>query len=123
MTDQSKEVTGLDKPLVVTAQSFDGVTYVLKIGAKAAEDRYYLAVSSTGEHARTRDPVKGESAEDKAKKDKEFAEMLEKRAERRARDKTMEKWAYIVPKTAVAAIMKERAELMPDKKTEPAKKP
>ena len=123
VTDQPKEVTGLDKPLVVTAQSFDGVTYVLKIGSKAADDRYYLAVSSSGEHAKTREPVKGESAEDKAKKDKEFAEMLQKRAERRARDKTMEKWSYIVPKTAIAAVMKERAELMPDKKPEPAKKP
>ena len=122
VTDQSKDVTGLDKPLVVTAQSFDGVTYVLKIGAKAAEDRYFLAVSSSGEHAKTREPVKGESAVDKAKKDKEFEEMLQKRVERRSRDKLMEKWSYIVPKTAIAAVMKERSELMPDKKAEPPKK-
>jgi hypothetical protein len=123
VTDQPKEVTGLDKPLVVTAQSFDGVSYVLRIGAKAGEGRYFLSVASLGDHAKTREPGKGESAEDKAKKDKEFEEMLQKRNERRVRDKTMEKWSYIVPQTAIAAVMKERAELMPDKKPEPPKKP
>ncbi|MBM3346812.1 MAG: DUF4340 domain-containing protein [Betaproteobacteria bacterium] len=122
VADPARAGTGLDKPLTVTAQSFDGVSYVLKIGAKAGDDRYYLAVSSAGQHAKTREPVKGESAEDKAKRDKEFEESLPKRAERRARDKTMEKWAYIVPRTAIAAVMRERTELFPDKKPE-AKKP
>jgi len=120
--DPARAGTGLDKPLVVTAQSFDGVSYILKIGARAGDDRYYVAVSSSGEHAKVREPVKGESAEDKAKRDKEFEENLPKRAERRARDKMMEKWAYIVPQTAIAAVMRERAELFPDKKPE-AKKP
>lgn len=123
VTDGAKADTGLDKPVAVSAQSFDGVTYLLKIGAKAGDDRYYLAVSSSGEPSKVREAAKGESAEDKVKKDKEFEEQYKKRLERRARDKQMEKWAYIVPKTAVAPILRDRLELMPDKKPEaPAKR-
>lgn len=122
VTDAAKADTGLDKPLTVTAQSFDGVTYVLKIGAKAGEDRYYLSVASSGEPSKVREASKGESAEDKAKRDKEFEEQYKKRLERRARDKQMEKWAYIVPKTSIAAILRDRSELFPDKKAEPPPK-
>jgi hypothetical protein len=107
---------GLEKPLTVTAQSFDGITYVLKIGSKAGDDRYYLAFSSSGDPSKFRVVTPGESTEDKAKKDKEFEEQLKGRLERRARDRLMERWTYIVPKTAIAAVLRDRAELMPDKK-------
>ena len=122
VADPVKTATGLDKPLTVTAQSFDGVTYVLKIGTKAGEDRYYAAVSSSGVPSKTREPGKGESAEDKTKRDKEFEENYKNRLERRERDRMMEKWAYIVPKTSIDAIMRDRLQLMPEKKEEPKKK-
>ncbi len=39
---------GLDKPVTVRAQTFDGWAYELRIGKAAPEDRYYVKASVTG---------------------------------------------------------------------------
>lgn len=37
--------TGLDNPLLLTAETFDGFTYTIKVGAKNPQGNYYLTVT------------------------------------------------------------------------------
>jgi len=63
-----------------------------------------------------RAPAKGEKAEDKAKKDKEFEEYRKKLAEKLDREKKLDKWTYLVGKNVVEPLLRDRSQLMPEKK-------
>ena len=65
---------GLDKPVTVRAQTFDGWTYDLRIGKAAPEDRYYAKGSVSGAVLEKRTPRPDEKPEDKDKEEKAFAE-------------------------------------------------
>jgi hypothetical protein len=113
--DPSKVDSGLSRAVVVSAETFDGPTYTLRIGNRAGEN-YYVGVAVSGEPRKTRAPAKGEKAEDKEKKDKEFEERRAKLVERLAREKTLDKWTYLVSKNVVEPLLRERSALLPEKK-------
>ena len=108
--------TGLSKSVTLKADTPDGVNYTVKIGAKADDDSYYLSFTLTGEPPKVRPPEKGESAEDKAKRDKEYGEQRVKVIERLDREKLFAKWTYKTPKYAAELLLRDRAQLMPEKK-------
>jgi hypothetical protein len=114
------EQLGLDKPTVVTLDTFDNFTYTLKIGAKA-NDNYPLALSISAELPKERTPGKDEKAEDKDKLDKEFKEKQKKLEEKLAQEKACEKWTYLVSSWTLDPILKDRAQLLQEKKEEPKK--
>lgn len=116
VADPAKVPTGLDKPVVAHVQTFDDLTYALKIGAKAGDDRYYAQVAQSGEPPKVRTPEKGESASDKDKRDKEFAEQRSKLLRRLERERRFEQWSYELPKATIERLTYERVQLMPDKK-------
>jgi hypothetical protein len=118
--DPAKADTGLDHPVTVQAQTFDGLKYTLDIG-KQVDSNYYLRIAVSGEPARTRPAVKGEKAEDKAKKDREFEERRKKLLEQVDREKKLAAWTYLVSKTTVDPLLRDRQQLLPEKK-KPAKK-
>jgi hypothetical protein len=115
VADPAKVDTGLARAVIVNAETFDGPTYSLRIGNRAG-DNYYLGVAVSGEPPKTRAPAKGEKAEDKEKKDKEFEERRAKLVERLAREKTLDKWTYLVSKNVVEPLLRERSALLPEKK-------
>ena len=90
------EDAGLDKPTTVTATTFDGLTYVLKVG-KAEGDNLYASISVTGE-------PKAEG--------KDAAERQPKLAERVAREKALAPYIVLIPKSKLDDILKKRAELL-----------
>lgn len=113
---------GLDKPAVVaTLETFDGFTYTVKVGAKSGEENYHFQMSVAGSFPTARTPGKDEKPEDKDRLDKEFAETLKKNQERLKNEKAFEKWVYIVSKWTVDPLMKERKDLLADKKEEAKK--
>ena len=116
VADPAKADTGLDHAIVIKADTFDGLSYTLAIG-KQAGDNYYVRVAVAGEPRKTRAPAKGEKAEDKAKKDKEFEEQRKKLAEKLEREKKLDKWTYLVGKNVVEPLLRDRSQLMPEKKT------
>jgi hypothetical protein len=93
------EDVGLDKPATVTATTFDGLTYVLKVG-KAEGDNLYASVAVTGE-------PKAEG--------KDAAERQPKLAERVAREKALAPYIVLIPKQKLDDILKKRAELLAKK--------
>jgi len=117
--DPAKVDTGLDHAVVVTAETFDGLSYTLRIG-KQAGDNYYVKVAVAGEPGKTRTPQKGEKAENEAKNDKDFEERRKKLIERLEHEKQLERWVYLVSKNGLTPLLRDRSGLMPEKKS-PAK--
>jgi hypothetical protein len=103
--DIAPEVTGLAKPAVVTATTFDGLTYVLRLG-KLKDDDYYASIVVAG------DPKpEGKDAE----------ERLKKLNERLPREKALAGYIVLIPKSKLEDILKKRAELLakPEEKKKP----
>jgi hypothetical protein len=111
------EQLGLDKPTVVTVDTFDNFTYTLKVGPKT-NDNYAITLSVAAQVAKDRTPGKDEKPEDKDKLDKEFKEKQKKLDEKLAQDKSFEKWIYIVSAWTLDAFVKERSQLLAEKKDE-----
>jgi hypothetical protein len=108
---------GLEKPTTVTIDTFDGFTYTVKVGLKT-NDAYALALSVAADLPKERTPAKDEKAEDKDKLDKEFKEKQKKLEEKLAQEKPYENWVYLVSSWTVDPVLKERAQLMAEKKDE-----
>ncbi len=116
-----KTDTGLDRGVVVKAQTFDNLAYTIRIGAKVNEDRYYAAIAASGDPPAARIAGAGETVEEKAKQDKAFEERRTRLADRLAHEKTLERWTYLVPKSSLEPLLRERAQFLREKKA--AKKP
>ena len=114
---------GLDKPVVIKADTLDGISYVLRLGAKSGEDKIYARVSVSGEIAQNipRTPPKDEKAEDKDKNDQSWIEHRKREAARVAREKKLEGWTLLLSRNAVEALLRERSQFLPAKKTDDKK--
>jgi hypothetical protein len=118
--DTKPEQDGLDKPTVVTLQTFDDFTYTLKVGQKT-NDAFPVALTVTAQIPKARTAPKDEKPEDKTKLDKEFKDKQQKLEEKLAQDKAYEKRVYLVTSWTVDPVLKERSQLMAEKKEEPKK--
>jgi len=110
----------MEKPTVATIETFENLTYTLKIGQKT-NDNYPLALTVAAQLPKERAPAKDEKAEDKDKLDKEFKEKQKKLEEKVAQEKSFEKWVYFVSSWTVDPLLKERSGLLVEKKEEPKK--
>jgi hypothetical protein len=120
VADPAKADTGLDHAIVIKSDTFEGLSYTLRIGNKAG-DNYYVGVAVGGEPRKARTPAKGEKNEDKAKNDKAFDEHRKKLVEQLEREKKLERWTYLVAKNGLDPLLRDRPGLMPEKR-KPAKK-
>ena len=101
-----------EKPLVAVAETFDRLTYTVRIAKRKPGDDYLVSVAVAGKPPPQRVPEKGEKAEDKARHDKEFAESLKRLEERIAAEKTLARWIYVVARSEVEPLLKSRAEML-----------
>ena len=97
--DAKPEVTGLDKPTVVTAATLDGLTYTLKLGRLEGEN-YYANIAVAGEPK-----PEGKDAE----------ERLKKMADRVAQEKSLADYVVLIPKGKLEDILRKRADLLAKK--------
>jgi len=119
-TTSKPEELGFDKPTVATIDTFDNFTYTLKLGQKT-NDNFPLKVAIAAQLPKERTPAKDEKAEDKDKLDKEFKEQQKKLEEKLTQEKAYEKWVYLVSTWTVDPLLKERSQLLVEKKEEPKK--
>jgi hypothetical protein len=117
--DAKPEEHGLDKPDVLTVQTFDRFNYTIKIG-KLSSDAYPVAVSVTADPAKERTPAPDEKPEDKAKLDDQFKNRLKQLEEKAASEKEYEKRVYLVPKFTFDPFLKDRADLLAKPTASPA---
>jgi len=114
------EALGLDKPTTVTLDTFENFTYNIKVGQKT-NDNYPLMLTVAAQIPKERTAGKDEKAEDKAKLDKEFQDKNKKLQEKLDQEKAYEKWTYLVSTWTLDSVLKERSQLMAEKKEEPKK--
>lgn len=114
--DPAKADTGLDHGVTIKAETFDGITYTLRIG-NAVGQNYYVGFQVAGEPAKRRVAPKGEKAEDKARNDKSFEDRRKKLVEQSEREKRLSHWTYLVAKSSLEALLRDRAQLLPEKKS------
>lgn len=100
--------SGLDKPSSVTATTFDGLTYRLRIG-KLVDGKHYVAVAIDGEPVKTRMAKADESEADKSKHDTAFAERLAKLEQRLAREKALAAHVLLIEKIKLDDLLQKRA--------------
>lgn len=115
------EQLGLDKPTVVTLDTFDNFTYTLKVGNKA-NDNYPLLVSVTAQLPKERTAGKDEKPADKDKLDKEFKEQQKKLEDKLAQEQNYQNWTYLVSSWTLDPLLKTRAQLLVEPKKEEPKK-
>jgi hypothetical protein len=115
--DAKPQEHGLDKPEVVTIETFDRFTYTLNVG-KLSGENYPVTVSVAADPAKERTPPPDEKAEDKPKRDEEFKTQLKKLEDKAAAEKEYGKRIYLLAKFSIDPILKDRADLLA-KKTPP----
>jgi len=114
------ETLGLDKPTVAAIETFDNFSYTLKVGQKT-NDNYPLTLAVAAHVPTERQPGKDEKPADKPKLDKEFKDNQKKLEDKLVQEKTCEPWIYLVSTWTVEPLLKERSQLMAEKKEEPKK--
>jgi hypothetical protein len=110
------KAAGFDQPRTIVAETFDHLTYTLTLGRKPGGEDYYLTVEIAGEPARERKPENGEQDDAKARLDKQFAEDLKKLEERLKIEKSLAAWTYVIAGKTLQPLLKDRAELVAQKK-------
>ncbi|MDH4191729.1 MAG: DUF4340 domain-containing protein [Betaproteobacteria bacterium] len=113
---RSAREQGLDKPIRVDATTFDGLSYAIRIGTLAGE-HYPVSFSLGGSLVKTRRPEKGEKAADAARRDKEFAERIQKIDQRLPRERAQSAHVLLIPKSKLEDVLKKRADLLEKKAT------
>ena len=103
------------KPVVVTAETFDNLTYTVRIAQQKSGEDYLVTVAVAGEPPAARVPdkdEKAEKAEQKERRDKDFAENRKRLEERLARERALAKWTYVVGRKEVDPLLRERSDLI-----------
>ncbi|HVV01683.1 MAG TPA: DUF4340 domain-containing protein [Verrucomicrobiae bacterium] len=111
---------GLSKPTVLTVSTFDGLTYTVNVGAKT-NDIYAMTLKVQSPAPKARVPGKDEKPADKARLDKEFADQQKQIADKAAQAKACENWVYLVSSWTLDPVLKNRSDLLAEKKEEPKK--
>jgi Domain of unknown function (DUF4340) len=118
--DTKPEPAVLDKPTVVTLDTFEDFTYTIKLGQKT-NDNVPMLVAVTAQIAKERTPGKDEKPEDKTRLDKEFKDKQKKLEDKLALEQTYGKWVYLVSSYMFDSLLKDRSQLLVEKKEEPKK--
>ncbi|MCC7081305.1 MAG: DUF4340 domain-containing protein [Burkholderiales bacterium] len=113
----------LKEPTLISAETFDGWHYTMRAAPKPGDDAHmYFTLAVTGEvKASERKPVKDEKPEEKEKRDKEHEERFQRLEAQLAREKTFDKWVFVVDRKQLAPLLRERARFI-EEPEKPAKK-
>jgi hypothetical protein len=113
------DATGLDQPSIVSIETFDGFTYLLKIG-KLSDDKYPITISIAAALPAQREAAPNEKSEDKKKLDDEFSARKKALEEKLTKEKKFEGRPFLINKFAIEQLLKNRTDLI---KSEPSPAP
>ena len=111
---------GFDQPTVVTVDTFDDLTYTVKIGKKSGDD-YPISMTVAAKFPKERIPAKDEKPEDKDKADKAWKDRQQQLEAKVKQDQTFAKWTYLVPGYTLDSLLKDRKDLLVEKKEDKPK--
>jgi hypothetical protein len=112
----NSRAVGTDKPVAVTAETFDRLVYTLKLAKRASSDDYLATFSLAGDPPKARVPEQGEKPQDKERRDKEFAESLKRLQDRIAAEKALGKWTYVIAGDEIEPLLRSRGDMLAGKR-------
>ncbi len=118
--DAKPEPAGLDKPTVVTLDTFDNFTYTIKVGQKT-NDNLPIIVAVTAQIPQERTAGKDEKPADKAKLDKEFKDKQKKLEDKLTQEQSYGNGCTSFPTGHSIRCSKTASHLLVEKKDEPKK--
>ena len=101
---------GAGKAAVLTAETFDNLTYTVRLAPLANGD-FVLRYTVAGTPPKTRKPEAKEKPEDVAKLDKDFADNLQRLEARVMLEQARSQWAYVVPGKMAAPLLMKREQI------------
>ncbi len=107
------------RPIAVIAETFDNLTYSVKLAKKAKSSDYLLNFTVTGEPPKQRVTEKGEKPEDAARHDKEFAEARKRLEARIAAERALAQWTYIVSGRDIEPLLMDRSDMVAPRRDKP----
>jgi hypothetical protein len=119
-TTSQPEQLGLDKPKVITVDTFEDFTYTIKVG-QLASNNYSIMVAVAAQLPKERATAPDEKPEEKAKLDKEFKDKQQKLQDKLKKEEGYGKWIYLVSNWTLDPLLKTRTELLVEKKEEAKK--
>lgn len=96
---------------ILNIETFDGFTYVAKIG-DVTVGNYPVVFAVSAAIIAERSAAEGEKAEDKTKLDQEFKDRQARLSEKLSREKAYGDWVYHLPAYVVDPLLKRRADLL-----------
>jgi hypothetical protein len=108
---------GLDKPTVVTVETFDDFIYSVSVGTRVG-DEYPVQIKVAADFPKVRTPSKDEKPDDKAAADKAWADRQKQLQDQLKQAQAFEGWTYLMPGYTVEPLLKERKDLVQEKKDE-----
>ncbi len=101
-----------DKVTTMVAETFDNLTYTIRVAKQKTGDDYLFNFVLTGEPPKTRAPEKDEKPDEIARRAKEYVDTL-KRLEARAQfEKILGQWVYVMPAKSLEPMLKDRAQMV-----------
>ena len=120
--DSAGKTPVLEKPAAMTVETFDGFLYTIKLGSPVGEN-CPLTVSVSANLPKKRVAGKEEKPADKTRLDAEFAAKAKELQAKLEKEKKFEKETYLVAKSGFDSMLKQRSELMAEKKPAPTPSP
>ncbi len=101
-----------EKITTIVAETFDNLTYTIKVAKQKTGDDYLFNFVLTGEPPKTRAPEKDEKPDEIERRAKEYVDTL-KRLEARAQfEKILGQWVYVMPGKSLEPLLKDRAQMV-----------
>jgi hypothetical protein len=101
----------------IEISTFDHFDYFIKVGAKTNDD-YLLTVAVSAQIPKERVSDKNEKPADKTKLDKDFETGRQKLEDKLKSEQKFGNWIYLVSSWSVEPLLKDRAQLLAEKKPE-----
>jgi len=104
--------TGLDKPTVVTIETFDHFNYTIKLGSRTPDGDYYMSASVTAEIPAERVAGKDEKPDDKKKLDAEFPGNTKKLQDKLKQEQSLASWVYVLNASTADLLVRDRSRVL-----------
>jgi hypothetical protein len=115
--------TGLNKPVIVSVETFDGFKYALEIGGEAPDQSRFFRFKVSADLPSKRTAEANESPDDKKKKDDEFNKQQETLKTRLASEQKLQNWIFEVDSYSLETFLKPRKDLLKEASPTPAVRP
>ncbi|MCD8533514.1 MAG: DUF4340 domain-containing protein [Verrucomicrobia bacterium] len=110
--DVSTEQSLMENSKTIKITTFEGFEYTFNVGEKNSDGYYPMTIEVAGRFPESRTPGEGESDEDKAKLDADFARELSKRQEKLTQESALKGTIYLVNSWSVDSGLKKRSEFL-----------